>query len=40
MTVATAAAFHPPWVGAATLMLAGLGAEIIDLIAFISRQGI
>jgi predicted MFS family arabinose efflux permease len=30
MTVATAAAFHPPWVGAAALVLAGLGAEMID----------
>ncbi len=30
MTVATAAAFHLPWVGAATLVLAGFGAEMID----------
>ena len=29
MTVATAAAFHLPWVGAATLVLAGFGAEMI-----------
>jgi MFS transporter, ACDE family, multidrug resistance protein len=30
MTVATAAAFHLPWMGAATLVLAGFGAEMID----------
>jgi MFS family permease len=30
MTVATAAAFQLPWVGAAALVLAGLGAEMID----------
>ena len=30
MTVATAAAFHLPWLGAAALVLAGLGAEMID----------
>jgi MFS family permease len=30
MTVATAVAFHLPWVGAATLVLAGFGAEMID----------
>jgi MFS family permease len=30
MTVAAAAAFHLPWVAAATLVLAGLGAEMID----------
>jgi MFS transporter, ACDE family, multidrug resistance protein len=30
MTVATAAAFHVPWLGAAALVLAGLGAEMID----------
>jgi len=30
MTVATAATFHLPWVGAAALVLAGLGAEMID----------
>ena len=30
MTIGTAAAFHLPWVGAATLVLAGFGAEMID----------
>jgi MFS family permease len=30
MTVATAAAFHMPWIGAVTLVLAGFGAEMID----------
>ena len=30
MTVATAAAFHLPWMGAATLVMAGFGAEMID----------
>ncbi len=30
MTAATAAAFHLPWVGATTLVLAGFGAELID----------
>lgn len=30
MTAATAVAFHLPWVGAATLVLAGFGAEMID----------
>jgi MFS transporter, ACDE family, multidrug resistance protein len=30
MTVATAAVFHLPWVGAAALVLAGFGAEMID----------
>jgi MFS transporter, ACDE family, multidrug resistance protein len=30
MTVATAAAVHLPWVGAAALVLAGFGAEMID----------
>jgi predicted MFS family arabinose efflux permease len=30
MTVGTAVAFHLPWIGAATLVLAGFGAEMID----------
>ena len=30
MTVATAASFHLPWIGAVTLVLAGFGAEMID----------
>jgi hypothetical protein len=30
MTVATAVAFHMPWIGAVTLVLAGFGAEMID----------
>jgi MFS transporter, ACDE family, multidrug resistance protein len=30
MTVATAASFHLPWIGAVTLVLAGFGAEVID----------
>ncbi len=30
MTAATAVVFHVPWVGAATLVLAGFGSEMID----------
>ena len=30
MTVAAAASFHLPWIGAVTLVLAGFGAEMID----------